>query len=122
MTLTEYPEQRFIHTAFERRAAPRFHVPANVGRITNLTRFTGEKPASILDMSRSGMRIETELAASPGDALRIDLPNSTLFVEAVYCEQQTLMNKVLGLKLLYTANHEQLGKYDEPNSKANGWV
>ena len=108
MTLTECPAQTSIRTISEKRAAPRFQVAANLGRITNLTRFTSEKPALIVDMSRSGMKIETELAASPGDALRINLPNSTLFAEAVYCERQTLTNNVIGLKLRYTTNHEQL--------------
>ncbi len=114
--ITEQSKQASSVPAFDRRAMPRFKT-ANHGTVTNITRLTKQQTALILDMSRSGMKIETKLAVSPGDALRIDLPDSTLLAEAVYCER-TLDKTVIGLKLFYTINNEQLRRYVTPETSA----
>ncbi len=55
----------------------------------------------------SAMKIETALAVSPGDVLRIDVADSTLLAEAVYF-QGTPGRLFLGVKFFHRLKHEPL--------------
>ena len=70
-----------------------------------MSRFSREKPALILDVSRRGLKVETELLALPGDLLRVYLRGSALLATAVYCER-TSGKTIIGLKTFYTFKTE----------------
>ena len=102
MTIAYRPDlASIVVPALDRRATTRLRT-VNYGSIRNLTRITTEKTALILDISRRGLKVQTELLAFPGDSLRIDLDGSALLGKAVYCER-TFGKTVIGLKTFYIA-------------------
>ncbi len=67
----------------------------------------------IVDVSSHGLRVETELRASPGDAVKVELPDSTLLAQAVYCERKS-SKAVMGLRLFGTVKREQVKANAQP--------
>lgn len=81
---------------------------------TNLTRRSEPEQAVVVDVSSTGMRIETSLKAEAGDALRIEVPGLTVLSEVTRFEGGPVLN-VLGMKLLHSLNHDELAAWLEPS-------
>jgi hypothetical protein len=87
----------------ERRANPRFN-SASVVLITNLSRATKAFQGLMLDLSTTGMRVETTLPFHIGDAVRVDLPNVTVLAEVVH---YAVISKRAEVGLAITSKHRQ---------------
>ena len=72
----------------EQRRAPRFNVDQSVV-VTVLGSEESRLPAIVRNASGRGLAIEMPLPVSPGTALQIELDDSIVLGEAVYCHGGT---------------------------------
>ena len=77
--------------------------------VVNLTQKSRPECALIVDVSTGGMRLESSLTGTPGDALQIDLPYTVLLAETVYCSGRTV-----GVKLYHSLSREELLRCVQP--------
>jgi hypothetical protein len=96
----------------ELRANPRY-ATASVIVITNLTQTSRATDGLLLDVSRTGMRIEANLAFRAGDAVRVDLPNLVVLAEVVH-HVDAAQGSEVGLKLVHSLDREQLARFMQP--------
>lgn len=90
----------------ELRANPRY-ATASVILITNLTQGSRAVDGLLLDVSRTGMRIEANLPFRAGDAVRVDLPDFIVLAEVVH-HADAVQGREVGLKLVHSLDREQL--------------
>jgi len=96
----------------ELRANPR-HKAALTLLVTNLSRRTQATQGLLLDVSTTGMRIETTSSFYIGDAVRIDLPNFILLAEVVHYAVISERMEV-GVKLFHSLDKDDLERFLQP--------
>src|SRR5437764_15291410 len=71
---------------------------AAVVRLSNVSQGTEIVEGLLLDISARGMRIEAALPFSIGDAVRVDLPGSTVLGEVVHYSRAGTARVEVGLR------------------------
>ena len=94
------------------RANPRYKTALAV-LVTNLSRATQATQGLLLDVSTTGMRIETTSSFYIGDAVRIDLPNFILLAEVVHYAVISERMEV-GVKLFHSLDKDDLERFLQP--------
>jgi PilZ domain len=92
--------------ANELRAAPR-QKAALLILVTNLTQAVHPTETLLLDVSATGMRLQTALPLAVGDAVRVDLPRFTVLAEVIH-RSNIGEEAEVGLKLVHSLDREQL--------------
>lgn len=97
-----------LPTANELRAAPRQKTELLV-LVTNLSQAGHPTESLLLDLSATGMRLQTPLPLAVRDAVRVDLPRFTVLAEVVH-RSKVAERVEVGLKLVHSLDREQLEK------------
>ena len=92
----------------ERRSSVRIQTAASA-ILKNLTKESQAEPAVILDVSTGGMRLESSLQVTLGDAVQVELPDSVLLAEVVYSH-----DSIIGIKLCHSLSRAILLRCVQP--------
>ena len=94
------------------RANPRYKTALAV-LVTNLSRATQATQGLLLDVSTTGIRIETTSPFHIGDAVRVDLQDFMVLAEVVH--YVAISERVeVGLKLVHSLDLEDLDRFVQP--------